>query len=350
MEREEPRYRHRFLAQRAERGVRLDLALVSRFPGYSRSRLQRLVKKGFATVNGKQARPGHSLAEGDEVVVLMEAETRSYARPENISLDLLHEDPWMVVVNKPPGMTVHPGAGERRGTLANALAYRFGELSSVQGPLRPGIVHRLDKDTSGVLIVARNDDAHARLAAQFKNRTVHKTYLAVVHGLVEFDADLVSLPIGRHPTRPERMSIRHDGLGRASESYYEVRERFDRHTLVEVHPRTGRTHQIRVHMAALGHPLVSDRVYGRHDRVIRSVMPRQALHALRLEIRHPETGEEMTFEAPVPEDFEGLLDFLRGGGAAAPESLAAEMGVGDEEEGMEEPPAPGSPMEEEAGD
>jgi len=342
MERDEPRFRHRFIAERAEEGVRLDLALVSRFPGYSRSRLQRLVKGGFATVNGKEARAGRALLPGDEVVVLMEAETRSYARPENIPLVILHEDAWMVVVNKPPGMTVHPGSGERHGTLANALAYRFGELSSVQGPLRPGIVHRLDKDTSGLLVVARDDDSHARLADQFRDRTVRKTYLAVVHGVMEFDADLVSLPIGRHPTRPERMAVRHDGRGRASESYYEVRERFERHCLVEVHPRSGRTHQIRVHLAALGHPIVSDRVYGRQDRVLRPVMPRQALHAYRIEIRHPETGEMMTFEAPVPPDFEGLLAFLRAGGASAPESLAAEMGVEDE------PPAP--VVDEDAGD
>ncbi len=343
MEREEPRFRQRFIAERAEDGVRLDLALVSRFPGYSRSKLQRLVKGGFATVNGKTARPGRALMPGDEVVVLMEVETRSYAKPDNIPLVILHEDEWIVVVNKPPGMTVHPGAGERRGTLANALAYRFGELSSVQGPLRPGIVHRLDKDTSGVMVIARNDDVHAVLADQFKSRTVHKTYLAVVHGVVAFDADLVSLPIGRHPTRPERMSVRHDGIGRASETYYEVRERFERHTFVEVHPRSGRTHQIRVHMAALGHPLVADRVYGRQDRVLRPVMARQALHAWRLELRHPGSGEMMLFEAPVPPDFEALLAFLRAGGASAPETLAAEMGV------EEEPPVPKA-VEEEAGD
>jgi 23S rRNA pseudouridine1911/1915/1917 synthase len=337
MEREEPRFRQRFIAERAEDGVRLDLALVSRFPGYSRSRLQRLVKTGFATVNGKAARPGRTLLPGDAVEVLMEVETRSYARPENIPLEILFEDAWMVVVNKPPGMTVHPGAGERRGTLANALAYRFGELSSVQGPLRPGIVHRLDRDTSGVMIVARHDEAHAHLADQFKARTVHKTYLAVVHGRVEFDADLVSLPIGRHPTRPERMAVRHDGHGRASETYYEVRERFERHSLVEVHPRTGRTHQIRVHMTALGHPLVADRVYGRQDRVLHPVIGRQALHAFRIEIRHPSTGEMLLFEAPLPADIERLLRFLREGGASAPESLAAEMGV-EEEEAAPPPP------------
>ena len=330
MQREEPVVRHRFAAERAEAGVRLDLALVGRFPGFSRSKLQRLIRDGYAKVNDRTARPGRILVVGDVVEVLLEAEIRAYARPENIPLSILFEDRDIILVNKPPGMTVHPGSGERHGTLANALAYRFGDLSSLQGPMRPGIVHRLDKDTSGVMVIAKNDEAHQALAAQFKARTVHKTYLAVVHGVVQFDADLVSLPLGRHPTRPERIAVRHDSRGRASETYYETRERFDRHSLVEVHPRTGRTHQIRVHMAALGHPLVADRVYGRHDRVIRTVIQRQALHAYRLEIAHPSTGEPLKFEAPVPEDIERLLKFLREGGAVAPETLAEEMGVAEE--------------------
>jgi 23S rRNA pseudouridine1911/1915/1917 synthase len=343
VEREEPRYRHRFVAERAEVGVRLDRALVGRFPAISRSRIQRLVKGGYATVNGHPTRPGRALAAGDRVEVLFEVETRPYALPERIPLRILHEDARMVVIDKPPGMSVHPGAGERRGTLANALAGLYGELSGIQGPMRPGIVHRLDKDTSGVIVVAKDDEAHQALAAQFKARTVHKTYLAVVQGRVEFDADLISLPIGRHPVHSERMAVRHDGSGRASETYYEVRERYERHTFVEVHPRTGRTHQIRVHMAALGHPLVADRLYGRVDRVLRPVMARQALHAFRLEIRHPETGEEMAFEAPLPADMERLLAFLRAGGASAPETLAEEMGVADL------PPA-AAPEEDEGGD
>jgi 23S rRNA pseudouridine1911/1915/1917 synthase len=342
MERDEPTVRHRFTAERAEEGVRLDLALVARFPGVSRTRVQRMVKEGFATVNGKPSRPGRTLVAGDRVEFLFEVETRPYALPENLPLRVLYDDEWMVVLDKPPGMSVHPGAGERRGTLANALSYRFGELSHVQGPLRPGIVHRLDKDTSGVIVVAKSDEAHATLAAQFKARTVHKTYLAVVQGVVDFDADLISLPIGRHPVRSEKMSVRYDGSGRASETYYQVRERFQRHTYVEVHPRTGRTHQIRVHMAAIGYPLVGDRVYGRTDRALYEVVRRQALHAFRLEIRHPSTGEEMAFEAPIPEDMERLLAFLRAGGAAAPESLAEEMGVADQ--------VPRAPEDEDAGD
>jgi 23S rRNA pseudouridine1911/1915/1917 synthase len=342
VERDEPRFRQRFVAERAEDGVRLDLALVGRFPGYSRSRFQRLAKEGFATVNGKPARPGRTLVAGDEVVVLIDSETRTYARPENLPLRILYEDRCMVVIDKPPGMTVHPGAGERHGTMANALAYLYGELSSIQGPLRPGIVHRLDRDTSGVILVAKNDEAHQALAAQFKGRTVHKTYLAVVQGVVQFDADLVSLPLGRHPTRPERMAVRHDGRGRASETYYVVKERFARHSYLEVHPRTGRTHQIRVHLAALDHPIVADRVYGRSDRVLRPVIARQALHAFRLEVHHPETGEEMTFEAPLPADIEALLAFLRAGGAEKPETLAEEMGVADE--------PPEAPPDEDSGD
>ncbi len=325
------RVRHRFTAERAEHGVRLDRALAARFPGYSRSRLQRAVKEGHATVNGRPARAGRPLSAGDDVVVELATETRSYALPENIPLRILYEDARLAVIDKPPGFTVHPGAGERRGTLANALAYRYGELSSLQGPLRPGIVHRLDRDTSGVILVARDDEAHRILAAQFKERTVSKTYLAVVRGLPDFDADLISLPIARDVRQPERMAIRHD-VGRASETYYEVRERFHRHAFLEVHPRTGRTHQIRVHLAALGHSIVADRVYGRADRDLRGVIGRQALHAHRLALRHPETGEEMEFESPLPADMAGLLEFLRSGGGARPQTLAEEMGVADEPE------------------
>jgi 23S rRNA pseudouridine1911/1915/1917 synthase len=343
VEREEPRFRHRFVAERAEQGVRLDLALVARFPGVSRSRLQRLVKDGHATVNGKTTRPGRVLAVGDEVVVVMEVASRPYALPENIPLRILFEDAWMVVVDKPAGMSVHPGAGERRGTLANALSYLYGELSQVQGPLRPGIVHRLDKDTSGVILAAKTDEVHQLLASQFKERTVHKTYLAVVQGLVEFDEDLISVPLGRHAVRAEKMSVRHDGSGRASETWYRVLERFQRHTYVEVHPRTGRTHQIRVHMASIGHPLVADRLYGRSDRVLHPVIARQALHAARLEIRHPMTGAPLVFEAPLPPDFEALLAFLRAGGASNQETLAEEMGVAEER-------PPKGPVDEDSGD
>ncbi|MHC4821330.1 MAG: RluA family pseudouridine synthase [Planctomycetota bacterium] len=346
---DEPRSSHRFTAERAEDGVRLDRALVARFPGYSRSRLAKAVKAGYALVNGKETRPGRTLAIGDDVEILLETPTRSYAMPEKIDLDILHEDERLIVLNKPPGLTVHPGSGERRGTMANALAYHFGQLSTLQGPLRPGIVHRLDRDTSGVILVAKDDEAHQFLAAQFKQRTIHKTYLAVVQGVMEFDADLISFPLGKDVRRPQRMAVRHD-VGKPSESYYEVQERFKRHTFVEVHPRTGRTHQIRVHLMTLGHPIVSDRVYGRADRILQPIMRRQALHAHRLDFTHPSTGESMVVECPLPEDMQRLVDFLRSGGAENTETLAEEMGVADgtdeeeilaEEESDEVKPASG---------
>ncbi len=327
MSTEDPRVRHRFLADRGEAGIRLDLALVARFPGYSRSKLQRLVKDGHAQVNGNTARPGRLLHEGDLVLVDLEFPAHPFPLAEDIPLTILYEDRRIVVVDKPPGLTVHPGSGEKRGTLVNALAYRFGlyELSGVQGPMRPGIVHRLDRDTSGVILVAKDDEAHLLLANQFKSRTVSKTYLAVCQGTFEFDADFISLPLGRDLRNPERIAVRWD-VGRPSETYYEVRERFPRHTLVEVHPRTGRTHQIRVHLAALGHPIVGDRVYGRPEKSLRALIGRQALHAWRLEIHHPETGDPMVFTAPLPPDMEGLLAFLRAGLPDTEPAVPEELG------------------------
>jgi 23S rRNA pseudouridine1911/1915/1917 synthase len=302
--------RHRFRANRADAGTRLDKFLVIRFPGYSRTLLQRLVKEGHVKVDGRAMRPGRAVEEGQQVEVRLPTLVRPYAIPENIPLDVLYEDAALAIINKPAGLTIHPGAGQRHGTLANALAYRFGELSNVQGQLRPGIVHRLDKDTSGVLLVAKDDLHHHPLARQFRERTVKKEYRAVAHGVVELDSDLISLPIGPDRHRPMRMSVRHD-VGRPSDSFYEVIERFARHTYVRVLPKSGRTHQIRVHMAALGHPLVADPLYGGRTPEFEDIVSRQMLHAFRITFRHPATGEEMSFEAPLPKDMEDLLSHLR---------------------------------------
>ncbi|MHC4861105.1 MAG: RluA family pseudouridine synthase [Planctomycetota bacterium] len=302
--------RHRFRAERVDNGVRLDKFLVVRFPGYSRSLLQKIVKEGHVKVNGRTTRPGRTVNEGDRIDVRLPVLTRPYARPENIPLDVLHEDDALAVINKPAGLTVHPGSGQREGTLANALAYRFGELSSVQGQLRPGIVHRLDKDTTGVLLIAKTDLHHHYLARQFRERSLTKEYLAVAHGVVELDSDLISLPIGPDRYRTLRMAVRHD-IGRTSDTFYEVLERFPRHSYVRVRPKTGRTHQIRVHLSALGHPIVADALYGGKSGGLEAIVDRQMLHAHRLTFRHPLSGEEVTFRAPIPEDMERLLEHLR---------------------------------------
>ncbi len=302
--------RHRFTALRVDNGIRLDKFLVVRFPGYSRTLLQKFCKEGHVRVNGKVIRPGKAVEQGDRVDIRLPQLTRAYAIPENIPLDVIYEDAVLALINKPANLTVHPGAGQRRGTLANALSYRFGELSSVQGQLRPGIVHRLDKDTSGILLVAKDDLNHHFLARQFRERTIKKEYRAICHGVIEFDSDLISLPLGPDRHRPTRMAVRHD-IGKASETFYEVIERFDRYTYVRARPRSGRTHQIRVHLAALGHSIVADKLYGGRIGEFEGIVHRQMLHARRITFRHPISEEMVTFEAPLPPDMDRLLTLLR---------------------------------------
>ncbi len=306
-------YDHTFEATPGDHMDRLDVFLVRKFPGYSRSNLARQIKEGRVAVNGrtgKKIRPGLRIENGDVVQVALGQRTEPYARPEPIPLRILHEDAWLLLIDKPPGLTVHPGAGESGGTLANALAYHFGQLSRVQGPLRPGIVHRLDKDTSGVILVAKDDQTHHALATQFRERTVKKEYLAVVKGIVELDADLISAPLGPDRRHPTMMAVRLD-IGRASETYYEVHERLRGATWVRCFPRTGRTHQIRVHMASIRHPIISDHVYRGILRALRPICPRQALHARRITFRHPHSGEMLTVEYPVPDDIHALIEHLR---------------------------------------
>jgi 23S rRNA pseudouridine1911/1915/1917 synthase len=305
--------RHRFRVEKVDEGTRLDKFLVIRFPGYSRTLLQRFVREEHVRVNGRPSRPGSVLKLADRVEVRLPTLTRPYARPENIPLEVLYEDDVLAIIDKPAGLTIHPGSGQRDGTVANALSYRFGELSQVQGQLRPGIVHRLDKNTSGVLLVAKDDRHHHILARQFRTRTVTKEYRAIVHGVVEFDSDLVSLPIGPDRNRPTRMAIRHD-VGKASDTFYEVIERFPRYTYLRVFPKSGRTHQIRVHLSALGHPIVADPLYGGKIGEFEGIVDRQMLHAHRLTFRHPVTGEDVTFVAPIPADMERLLETLRSPG------------------------------------
>jgi 23S rRNA pseudouridine1911/1915/1917 synthase len=312
-----PAEEHTFQAAPEHAGERLDKFLAGKLPDRSRTALVRQIRLGNVRINGRTdgapPRPAHRLEPGDTISVSLEALTDPIAEPEDIELVLLYEDDRLIAVDKPPGMTVHPGSGNRGGTLANALAFRFEQLSSAGGAERPGIVHRLDKDTSGVILVAKDDAAHEALSSQFRLRTVHKEYLAVVRGVPELDSDLVTAPLGPHRRHPTRRDVRLD-IGKAAETLWEVEERFDRHALVRCRPRSGRTHQIRVHLSHIGHPILSDRSYGGTDGLWLPVMPRQALHAHRIRFAHPSSGEELQLESPIPADLLALLAALRAGG------------------------------------
>jgi 23S rRNA pseudouridine1911/1915/1917 synthase len=300
-------------------GERLDVFVTRRCPGLSRSVVQRLIREGRVTVGGRPGRAGQRLERGDRVLVRMPPEEPEPLRPEPIPLAIVYEDNDLLVVDKPAGLTVHPAAGGgqaglRRGTLAAALLAYRPELAGVGGPERPGIVHRLDRDTSGLLVVAKNEAARAALARQWKERQVEKGYLALVHGRLEPAQGVIDAPIGRDLRHRQRMAVVEGG--RAARTAYRVRRYLpetprgqDVYSLVEVTPSTGRTHQIRVHFAALGHPLVGDRVYGRPS----AVLGRQFLHALRLAFRHPVDGRPLEFESPLPEDLRQALERLGAG-------------------------------------
>jgi len=305
----------------AEGAPRLDTFLAASLPQLSRSRLQALIKGGRVRVNGKPAaKAGQAVSRGARVEVEVPPPEPSYLVPEAITLDVRFEDAHLLVVNKPPGLVVHPGAGRKTGTLAAALLHHCrGELSGIGGVERPGIVHRLDKDTSGLLLIAKTDPAHRRLSFDLKARRIHRAYLAIVRGVPERAQGRVDAPIARHPQRRTEMAVLESG--RPAVTHWRVREAFARAALLEVTLETGRTHQVRVHLTHMGHPVLGDPVYGRGlnpkgsleaRRTEAALIPRQALHAFRLRFRHPATGEEMTIEAAPPEDFERALEALRG--------------------------------------
>jgi len=302
---------------------RLDAYLAGRFSEYSRTFIQALIKDKRVTVNGRPVKPSYAPNERDHVVVLVPVRHYEAVPPEDIPLDVVYEDQWLVVVNKPPDLVVHPAKGHQTGTLVNALVYRFQSLSGASGPLRPGIVHRLDRDTSGLILVIKDESVHEQVARQFEDRDVDKEYVAIAEGRIELDSDLVDAPIGPDPRDRQKMAIRQSG-GKPARTVYEAVERFRRFTVVRCFPQTGRTHQIRLHLHYIGHPVVADVLYGRRDAIYLSdvlrrdrapdeepLLGRQALHARRLTIQHPVWGKEMTFEAPVPPDMMRLIEALR---------------------------------------
>jgi 23S rRNA pseudouridine1911/1915/1917 synthase len=299
-------------------GQRLDAFLAAHIEGWSRARLQRLIEDADVLVNGLVAKSSYKLHANDQIEVELTPPPSTAFAPENIPLDIVFEDDDLIVVNKPAGMVVHPAAGADAGTLANALAYHFAQLSNAAGAARPGIVHRLDKGTSGLLVAAKTESAHENLADQFRAREVFKSYLALVHGHVEKKTDQIDQPIARDPRNRIRMAIVRGG--RPALSIYRVRKRFERFTLLDIELKTGRTHQIRVHLAWLKHPVVGDEVYGGgrdktvNDAQVRaqiSRLGRQFLHAEQLGFSHPRTGEEVRFTAQPPDDLRHLLEVLK---------------------------------------
>jgi 23S rRNA pseudouridine1911/1915/1917 synthase len=295
---------------------RLDVWLRTQLPSLSRGAIQRLIEDGHIRVNGKTVKPTHTPRAGDRVDVEVPEPIPSQAQPEAIPLDILHEDEVLLVLNKPPGLVVHPAAGHESRTLVNALLHHcHGQLSGIGGVARPGIVHRLDKDTSGCLVVAKTDEAHVALSAQFASRKVEKIYHAIVCGEMAREQGEIRAAIARHPSHRKCMAVDEE-FGREAHTSYRVLERLRGATLAQALIHTGRTHQIRVHFKFLGYPVVGDATYGhRPNQLLRELTgyatPRQMLHAYRLAFIHPRTGRRMHFDAPRPEDFQEALAALK---------------------------------------
>jgi 23S rRNA pseudouridine1911/1915/1917 synthase len=281
------------------RGMRLDRFLASELPHFSRSRLQALIREGHVTLNERKARPREILRAEDKICLVEPPPEKIETEPEDIFLDILFEDEDLLVINKPAGMVVHPGAGNRSRTLVNAVLAHCQTLSGIGGKERPGIVHRLDKETSGCLVVAKNDSTHHDLSRQFAERTVEKIYLALVAGTMRKAHGVIDANIGRHPKHRQRMAVNSE-RGRSARTDYRVVRSGDAISLVECVLHTGRTHQIRVHLHHLGHPVLGDKIYGQQRA---SKFPRQMLHAWKLGFNHPRDGTRLMFEAPVPADF-----------------------------------------------
>ena len=320
-----------FVVTEEHSGKRVDMFLTLVLDGYSRVFLRKVVAEDKVCVDGKPVKPAFKVFTGHRVTVnLLPPPPTDGPIAENIPLDIIFEDECMVIVNKPAGMVVHPAKGHWSGTLTAALAYHFRELSDAGGPTRPGIVHRLDRDTSGVIAIAKTNEVHFKLCAQFEAREVSKTYSAIVFGNLDRDRDRIVQPIGHHPYQRDKMACRAGhSSSRDAETYFEVVKKFRGYAFLNVFPKTGRTHQIRLHLAHIGCPVLCDRLYGGHASITRAqlqrryvrgmrpedtdneiILDRQALHAAKLEFQHPKSGEAMSFSAPLPADIQRTLDVL----------------------------------------
>jgi 23S rRNA pseudouridine1911/1915/1917 synthase len=308
-------------------GMRLDRYLTLNFSDFSRSLLQEAIDSGAVFVNGKNSKSSYKVRSGDQLRIVLPEPKHDTAVPENIPLDIIYEDEWLALINKPSDMVVHPAKGNWSGTLVNALHYHFQNLSNANGKYRAGIVHRLDRDTSGVILIAKDEDVHRELSAAFEQRKVFKEYLTITCGELDRDSDYIEGRIKHHPTDRVKMFVTHDPNDEEAKdacTYYEVMERFRGYSFVRVQPRTGRTHQIRVHLTSIGNAVLADKVYGGRDSLRlsdingqipdetdRVLITRQALHAWHLRFLHPKLGRWMEFEAPLPKDITGTLDALR---------------------------------------
>ncbi|MBN1436250.1 MAG: RluA family pseudouridine synthase [Sedimentisphaerales bacterium] len=308
---------------------RIDKYIKHRFPDFSRNVIQGLIKEEAVTVNGKKTKASYNLNPGDRVDLVLPPPPTNEIPPEEIPLNILYEDDHMIALNKQPYLVVHPARGNRGGTLVNGLVYYSDSLSTINGSFRPGIVHRLDRNTTGVIVVAKTDTAHWRLAHQFEYRQTQKTYVAVVHGTMELDSDVIDVPLGRHPRVREKYAARPDS-GKEATTLYEVEKQYQGYALLRLKPKTGRTHQLRVHLSISKHPIVADTMYGGKQMTLSQlsngqpvdpalagnlgpddiVIDRQALHAASLEINHPISAKPMHFEAPLPPDMQRLVDLL----------------------------------------
>lgn len=290
-------------------GKRADRFLSSRLDNMSRSALKRMIDSGQVTMDGETVTPRHLTREGEEFTIRLPQPAEIKAMPEKIGLDIVYEDADIVIVNKPAGMVVHPAKGHHTGTLVNALLYHCKDLSGIGGEIRPGIVHRLDKDSSGLIAVAKNDAAHSSLSEQLAARSMEREYLAVVRGVLKEGSGTIDMPIGRHPVYRKKISVKTNSP-REAVTHYETLESFKDAAYIKVKLHTGRTHQIRVHLSAIGHPIVGDSLYGKHKS---GLIDRLALHAWRLSLTHPKSGQRKTFTADPPEDFQRLLAALQKG-------------------------------------
>jgi 23S rRNA pseudouridine1911/1915/1917 synthase len=312
-------------------GKRIDAYLASRFTDYSRQVLQKVIDAEGVRVNGRTVKASYRVRPGDLVSIHLPELPVTNPQPEDLPIEVVYDDEYLTVVNKPAGMVTHPARGNWRGTLVNALQFHFDRLSTLAGENRPGIVHRLDRDTTGLLVVAKDERIHHKLAYQFEHRSVQKEYIALVYGVPQRDSDYVEQPIGFHPVSREKMAIRSasDG-GKSAVTFYQVEERFRGFALIRCHPKTGRTHQIRIHLAHIGHPIVADKLYSGRDRLTLEALAnaekrelplpeepetvlidRQALHAHVLKFVHPATGKELSLLSALPADFAHTLAALR---------------------------------------